>query len=192
MQVSRPAPAPSIGLALALRRWTSFFSLFFAIGFFVSGLGSLVFLPQVLELLGFSHGVSLGMGALCSVFNLALAASLASSALKCLKHKGPALVVNGEGITDYFHLNAFIPWSDIESATLDYGDGNHLVLVLRAGAVSPKGDVVRKTWLRRTRRLFNGGDLSVPLHGVVYQHKRLNDALERYLQQARQLPRVSP
>lgn len=185
MHVSRPAPTSPPSLALALRRWTAFFSLPFALVVAVSGLGSLLWLPETLGLLGFGRGVSLGVGAFACVFCLALAGSVANSALKCLRHEGPALVVDARGITDRFYLNASIAWRDIGSASVDDGDGDKLVLVLRAGALLPDGAVVRKTWPRRVGRLFSGGDVQVPLHGVIYQPKRLRDTLEWHLARAR-------
>jgi len=50
------------------------------------------------------------------------------------------------------------------------------VLLLRAGASLPDGGVVSKTWLRRAGCPFNGGDLIIPLSGLIYHPKRLREA----------------
>lgn len=81
-----------------------------------------------------------------------------------------------------------IPCSDIESASLNCGDGDSLVLVLRAGALLPGGTVVLKTWPRRVGRLFSGGDVHIPLHGLIYQPKRLRTTPRGNLERARREP----
>lgn len=140
-----------------------------------SGLYAPLWLPHVLgEKLGWAMGL---LGALCC---LALAASLAAPALKALRRQGPVLVVDAHGITDSFHLHTQLPWRVIASASVNLYKGGALVLVLRPGARLPDGEVVRA---RFWRRLFSGGDLSIPLRGLVYDPRRLRDALQAHLAQ---------
>ena len=171
------APPP---LALERRRWTALFSLPFALVLVASGLTGLRWLPLVL-----GNRPGWIVGALYALAAVALAMSIARSAWQALTAAGPALLVDTRGITDRFHLNTQVPWSAILATSLDYGDGNSLVLRLRPGATLPDGEVVRDTWGRAARRLFAGGDLTIPLGGLVYDHTQLREALAAHLAHAR-------
>lgn len=151
------------------------FSLPFAFVMAFSGLYSLLWLPQLL-------GPKLGwaMGLLGALTCLALAASLAVPAWKALRQTGPALVVDARGITDNFHLNTHLPWRVIASANVELYKGGALVLVLLPGARLPDGEVVRA---RFWRRLFSGGDLSIPLGSLAHNPRRLSEALQAHLAQ---------
>jgi hypothetical protein len=149
------------------------FSLPFALVMAMSGLWALLWLPQALDgRLGWAAAI---LGALMC---LALAGSVGWPALKALRERGPALVVDARGITDNFHLHAHLPWRVITSASVDLYKGGTLVLVLRPGSLLPGGEVVRA---RFWRRLFSGGDLSIPLRSLVYDHRRLTEALQAHL-----------
>lgn len=172
-----PTPAP---LALERRRWTALFSLPFAVVIAFHGVLALRWLPAVL-----GPRPGLVVGALWAIAALALGGWIGRGAWKALTEPGPALVLDARGITDNFHLHAQVPWSAVQSFTLDHGDGNRLVLVLRPGAFLPDGRIVRNTWTRAARRLVDGGDLAIPLGGLVYQPKRLRESLQAHLARAR-------
>ena len=168
-----PKPAP---LSFERRRWTVVFSLPFAFVVCLAGLSAPFLLPAM-----FGARLGLAMGIFFALMSLALAASVAGPALKALREQGPALVVDARGITDNFHLHVHLPWSAVQSATVDYGEGDSLMLTLRPGAQLPDGGVVQKSLWRRVRRAFNGGDVRIPLGGLVYEHRRLRDALKAHL-----------
>jgi hypothetical protein len=165
---------------MELRRWTALFTLPFAAVIALSGLAGLLWLPHLL-----GPRLGLAMSLLGALVMLALAASIGGGALQSLRLHGPALVVDAQGITDHFHLHAHLPWSDIESASLDVGDGNSLVLVLRPGVSLPGGGEVRPSMWRSAKRFFNGGDVSIPLGRLAYHPHRLRQALEAHASRAK-------
>ncbi|MFL6605615.1 MAG: hypothetical protein ACJ8R9_30360 [Steroidobacteraceae bacterium] len=126
-------------LVMSKRRWTAFFGLPFAFVLFVSGIEFAWVAHYVLE-------GKLGMAiAMLTLFvTLCVAISVGRSSWNALAEKGPALIVDSRGITDQFHLNAFLPWSDVESASVDYGDEDSLTITLRAGALVPGSGEGRK------------------------------------------------
>ncbi len=168
-----PRPAP---LSFERRRWTALFSLPLAVMVGGAGLSAPLLLPAL-----FGPRAGLVMGLFFALLSLALAAGIGGSAWKALRERGPALVVDTRGITDNFHLNTHLPWNAIQSATVDYGDADSLMLTLHPGAQLPDGGVVHKGLWRSIRRAFNGGDLRIPLGGLVYDHRRLRDALKAHL-----------
>lgn len=176
MPVTEPPTSAPASLSFERRRWTALFSLPFAVVLALGGLVSLAWLPQVL---GARLGLTLAVLAVLASF--ALAAAIGRSAWQALSSTGPALVVDARGITDRFHLHTHLPWPVIESATVDHGEGNDLMLVLRPGTRLPQGGEVKPTLLRRLRRLFSGGDVRIPLGGLVVDHRRLRDALKAHL-----------
>lgn len=165
-------------LAFERRRWTAYFTLPFALLLAVSGIWSAVFLY-------FALAGNLGLAlALLSLFSsLCIAISLGSSAWKSLAEKGPVLIVDARGITDHFHLQTFFPWSDIATATIDYGDGDQLTLTLREGALLANGVRIRTGLSRAVKRAFTGGDMAIPLASLRYNHHQLREALKYYLSQ---------
>lgn len=175
---ARPTSPPP--LRFERRRWTALFTLPFAAVIGVSGPFSVIWLPQL-----FGPRLGLAMGALFALFSVALAVSLGRDALQALGSRGPALVVDDQGITDHFHLHTHVPWSAIESASIDGEDGNHLMLMLHPGTALPGGRLVKPTWQRRIGRWFGGADMRIPLAGIVYDRRQLSDALTSHL--ARQL-----
>jgi len=175
-----PVPATTQVLALERRRWTALFALPFAIVVAVSGVRCVWWLPQ---LLGPRAGSILGW--LVALAAVAMAASVGREAWRSLTEPGPALILDARGITDQFHLHAHLPWSAVQAVKLEHGDGASLVLVLRPGAVLPSGHVVRPSWRQQARRLVSGGDLTIPLGGLVYQPRRLRETLDAQLARAR-------
>lgn len=149
------------------------FSLPFAFIMAVSGLWAPFWLPQLL-----GPRLGLATGILFALMALALAGGVAGPALRALREKDPALIIDARAITDNFHLHRHLPWGVIASAAVDLGEGGSLVLVLRPGARLPGGEVARA---RFWRRLFHGGDLSIPLAGLVYDQRRLREALKAHL-----------
>lgn len=122
--------------------------------------------------------------ALFALFSsLCFAISLGSSAWKSLAEKGPVLIVDAQGITDHFHLQTFLPWSDIAAATIDYGDVDQLTLTLREGVTLASGGRIRKSFSRMLKRAFTGGDMAIPLSPLRYNHRQLREALKYYLSQ---------
>jgi hypothetical protein len=171
------APPP---LALEQRRWTALIALPFTLVIAVSGLSGLRLLPR---LLGDKAGWIIA--ALAALVCVGVAGSIARGAWRALTAAGPALLVDASGITDRFHLHTHLPWSAILSTSLDYGEGNNLTLRLRPGAIGADGQVVRNTWGRAARRLLAGGDLTIPLGGLVYDYTQLREALAAHLAYAR-------
>ncbi len=167
---------PPQPIALNRRRWTAWFALPFALVMAVSGIWSAV---AVHVLLPGPLGIALAL--LSLLLSCSLAIMLGKGAWDSLAADGPALIVDARGITDHFHLNAFLPWSDIESASIDHGDGDSLTLTLRAGASLPDGRVVRRSFSRKLRRAFNGGDLAIPLGPLSYQPRLLRNSLKYHL-----------
>ena len=167
-------------LALEQRRWTALISLPFTLVMAASGLYSLQLLPR---LLGARPGIIIG--GLAALVCVAMAITIARSAWHALTDAGPALLIDAHGITDRFHLNTHVPWSAIRSTSLDYGGGNSLVLNLRPGSTLANGETVRNTWSRAANRLFNGGDLTIPLGGLVYDPSQLRETLAAHLAHAR-------
>jgi hypothetical protein len=173
-----PAAPPT--LALERRRWTALFSLPFALVLAINAVLSLRWMPQ---LLGSRAGWIVGV--LAALAGGALAISLGRSGWQALTDAGPALLVDARGITDRFHLHTHVPWGAIRSTSLSYGDGNSLVLTLRPGGMLANGEMVRDTWGRAARRLLNGGDLTIPLGGLVYDPLQLRETLAAHLAHAR-------
>jgi hypothetical protein len=102
-------------------------------------------------------------GALC------VAIPVGRSSWIALTNKEPALVVDARGITDHFHLKAFLPWSDVQSVSVDYGAGYNLTIVLRDGAAAPGGEPVQPSITRTIKRAFTGADLTIPARFAVLQ-----------------------
>jgi hypothetical protein len=176
MPVTSPPPHIPPPLALERRRWTALFTLPFVAIMAVAGLMSVIWLPHLLgPRLGYATWV------LFALFSVALAVTLGREALQALNSRGPALVVDAEGITDHFRLHTHVPWSVVESATIDGEDGNDLSLMLRPGTALPGGRQVKATFRRRMGRWFGRADLTIPLGGLVYNHRELRDALEAHL-----------
>lgn len=173
MRTPSPPPLRPAPLSFEQRRWTVVFALPFAALMALGGPAMLLWLPS---LLGAKLGIPLGI--FFALASLALAGGIGGPALKALRQKGPALVIDARGITDNFHLNKHLPWQVIESACVDLGDGDTLVIVLRPGARLPGGAMVRAQFWRR---LFSGGDLSIPLGGLVCNHHRLREVLQAHL-----------
>lgn len=176
MTVRRLPETPTAPLSFEQRRWTAVFTLPFAAVLLLSGVISLPWLPALL-------GPRLGWPAavLVCLTSAGIGLSIGGSAWRALRSRGPALIVDDRGITDRFHLNTFIPWSAVQSATIDHGDGNHLMLVLRPGARLPDGGRVQPSFWRGVRRLFSGGDVQIPLGSLAYNPNRLRAALQSHL-----------
>jgi hypothetical protein len=102
------------------------------------------------------------------------------SAWIALTDKEPALIVDSRGITDNFHLNAFVPWSDMKSASVEFGDGGCLSIVLRDGATAPSGKPVKPSLARTLKRALTGSDLTIPLGSLSYNPTKLRALLTHY------------
>ncbi len=180
-----PAPPSSPPpLRFERRRWTALFTLPFVAVIGVSGLFSVIWLPQL-----FGPRLGYAAAALFALFSVALAVSLGRDALQALRSRGPALVVDAEGITDHFHLHTHVPWSAIESARIDGDDGNDLMLMLHPGTTLPGGRLVKPTLRRGLGRWFGGADVRIPLGGIVYNHRQLSEALTAHLTRQPRPPR---
>ena len=160
-------------LVMRRRRWTAFFGLPFAFAVFSSGFG---FAALAHSQLPGTPGIVIAMLSLFAA--LCIAISVGKSSWDALTEKEPALIVDSRGITDQFHLNAFLPWSDMQSVSVDYGDGHSLTIVLRAGAAVPGRKAVTPSIPRMLRRAFTGGDLRIPLASLSYNHNQLRAVLK--------------
>jgi hypothetical protein len=167
-------------LIIYRRRWTAYFGLPFSLVMSISGiLGAVLARSQLDGNFGIAVAVLSLFGALC------VAIPVGRSSWIALTNKEPALVVDSRGITDHFHLNAFLPWSDVQSVSLDYGDGNALTIVLRDGARTPGGKSVEPSLTRTFKRAFTGADLTIPLGSLSYNPNKLRDLLTYYTRLAR-------
>jgi len=128
-------------------------------------------------------GLGVALAALCAVGCL-MALSVARNSWKAIAHLEPVLVLDADGITDDFHHHMFLPWSDIQSATLDHGDGDSLVITLQEGASLPNGRIVHRSFTRMARRAFNGGDLAIPLGSLSVDYRQLRRSLQSNLGRA--------
>ena len=154
-------------LVIRRRRWTAFFGLPFALVVFISGIVLAAIAHAVFEgKPGIVIAILILFAALC------IAIPMGKSSWDALTEKEPALIVDSSGITDQFHLNVFLPWSDIKSASVDYADGYSLTIVLRSGTPSIA---------RTLKRAFTGGDLTIPLGSLSYNHNQLRTFLKQRL-----------
>jgi hypothetical protein len=103
------------------------------------------------------------------------------SAWIALTDKEPALIVDSRGITDNFHLNAFLPWSAMKSASVEFGGGDCLFIVLRDGAMTPGGKPVEPGLGRTLKRALTGSDLTIPLGSLSYNPNKLRALLTHYM-----------
>ena len=162
------------------RRWTAYLYLPFAAALLIGGI---VFAGIAYDNLPGNFGIA---GAeLCLLGAACVAIPVGRSSWIALTNKEPALVVDSRGIADHFHLNAFLPWSDIKSAS---SDGNSLSIVLRDGAASPGGARVEPGLTRTLKRAFTGADLSIPLGSLSHDPNKLRALLTYYTQVRRPSP----
>ena len=89
--------------------------------------------------------------------------------------------MDSRGISDHFHLDALLPWSDMKSVSLEYGDGNCLSIILREGVIAPSGRPVEPSIGRTLKRAFTGSDLTIPLGSLTYNPNKLRDLLTFYM-----------
>jgi hypothetical protein len=162
------------------RRWTAMLALPIAFVIAVSGIWFAFAAYQ-----SFEGGLGIALSAL-GLLTGAGAISVGKACWDGVVQTAPALTVDARGITDAFHLRTFLPWSDIAAATVDYGDGDSLVISLREGAPLPSGKPVRPSLSRLAKRAFNGGDLAIPLGSLRYDHRQLRASLKHYVAQHRQ------
>jgi hypothetical protein len=166
-----PAPSLSEPLMIRRRRWTAVLALPMALLVAASCLWFAVVTYSAID-----GGLGIAVAALCAVCSLA-AFSVARHSWKGLTQEEPVLMLDADGITDEFHHHIFLPWSDIESATVDYGDGDSLVITLREGASLPNGKIVHRSFARAAKRAFNGGDLAIPLGSLSVDYRQLKQLL---------------
>jgi hypothetical protein len=162
-------------LVICRRRWTAYFALPFAMMLLIGGI---LFAAIAHSHLEGNFGTAVAVLSLFSA--LCVAIPLGRSSWIALTNKEPALVVDSRGITDDFHLHAFLPWSDVQSASVDYGDGDRLTIVLRDGARAPGGKPVEPSITRTIKRAFTGADLTIPLGSLSYNPIKLRDLLKYY------------
>jgi hypothetical protein len=163
-------------LAMCRRRWTAYFALPFAIGLLIAGIGAAL---MAYENLDGKFGIA--VAGFCLFSTLCIGIPVGRSSWTALTNKEPVLIVDASGITDHFHLNAFLPWSDMKSVSLEYGDGNNLSIVLREGVTGPGGKLVEPSITRTLKRAFTGADLTIPLGSLTYNPNRLRDLLTYYM-----------
>jgi hypothetical protein len=163
-------------LVMSRRCWTAYFTLPFAIGLLIAGFGSALIAYD-----NFEGKFGIAVAGLCLFSTLCVGIPVGRSAWTALTNKEPALIVDASGITDYFHLNVFLQWSDMKSVSLDYGDGNCLSIVLRDGATTPDGTPVRQSVTRAIKRAFTGSDLKIPLGSLTYNPNKLRELLKHYM-----------
>lgn len=167
-------PAP---LALYKSRWTAFFMLPFALVMAICGVGAF-FLANAF----FEGSLRWAVSAVGAFTCLSLAWTLGRSSVDALTATEPALLVNEAGITDAFQHHVFVPWADIASASVDYGDGSSLVITFRNGAPQAAGGAaVRSGLLRVGVHALRGGDLAIRLTELAYNHTVLKRTLQAYL-----------
>jgi hypothetical protein len=165
-------------LVITRRRWTAYFAVPFAVGLFISGIYfALIVYDNLPKNFAFAAAALTLFSALC------VAIPVGRSAWIALTNKEPALIVDSRGITDQFHLNAFLPWSDLKSVSLEYGDGSSLAIVLRDGAKGSGGTPAEPSLTRTLKRAFTGADLTIPLGSLTYDPNKLRALLTYYTKQ---------
>jgi hypothetical protein len=172
---STPPAAKHRSLAMSRRRWTAWITLPFAIVLLIAGIAS-----AVIAYSNFEGRFGIAVAGLALFGALCVAIPVGRSSWIALTDKEPVLIVDSTGITDHFHLNAFLPWSDIKSVSLEYGDGNSLSIVLRDGARGSGGKPVEPSIARTLKRAFTGSDLTIPLGSLTYNPNKLRDLLTYY------------
>jgi hypothetical protein len=140
---STPPAAKHRSLAMRRRRWTAWITLPFAIVLLIAGIAS-----ALIAYSNFEGRFGIAVAGLALFGALCVAIPVGRSSWIALTDKEPVLIVDSTGITDHFHLNAFLPWSDIKSVSLEYGDGNSLSIVLRDGARGSGGKPVEPSIAR--------------------------------------------
>jgi hypothetical protein len=163
-------------LIICRRRWTAYFALPFAIVLLLAGIAS-----ALIAYGNFDGNFGIAVAGLCLFSALCIAIPVGRSSWIALSNKEPALIVDSTGITDHFHLNAFLPWNDMKSVSLDYGDGACLSIVLREGVMGPGGKPIEPSITRTLKRAFTGSDLTIPLSSLTYNPNKLRDLLTYYM-----------
>jgi hypothetical protein len=163
-------------MVIGRRRWTAWIALPFAIGLLMAGATS-----ALIAYSNFDGKFGIAVAGFGLFVSLCVSIPIGRSAWIALTNKEPVLIVDARGITDYFHLNAFLPWSDMKSVSLDYGDGNCLSIVLRDGATTPDGTPVGQSVTRAIKRAFTGSDLTIPLGSLTYNSNKLRELLKHYM-----------
>ena len=163
-------------LVISRRRWTAWFVFPFVV---VLLIGGIVFAGIAYDNLPEKFG--LAVAGLCLFSAVCVAFPVGRSAWIALTNKEPVLIVDSRGITDHFHLNAFLPWGDLKSVSLEYGDGDCLAITLRDGATGSGGKTVEPSLTRTLKRAFTGGDLTIPLGSLTYNPNKLRALLTHYM-----------
>jgi hypothetical protein len=164
-------------LVMNRRRWTAYFALPFALVLLLGG-----FLSAGMAYEAFDGNLGIGIAGVCLFSALCVGIPVGRSAWIALTDKEPALIVDSRGITDNFHLHAFLPWSDMKSARVEFGGGDCLSIVLRDGATAPGGKPVGPSLTRTLKRAWTGSDLTIPLGSLSYNPNRLRALLTHYTQ----------
>jgi hypothetical protein len=174
--MSKPPPNDNHrSLVISRRRWTAWFAFPFAV---VLLIGGIVFAGIAYENLPEKFGLAVAGLGLFSAGCVAI--PVGRSAWIAITNKEPVLILDSRGITDHFHLNAFLPWSDLKSVSLEYGDGDCLAITLRDGATGQGGKPVEPSLSRTLKRAFTGADLTIPLGSLAYNPTKLRALLTHY------------
>jgi hypothetical protein len=167
-------------LTIYRRRWTAYFAFPFAVALLIAGIAS-----AVIAYYSFTARFGIAVAGLCLFSAVCIGFSVGRSSWIALTNKDPALVVDSRGIADHFHLDTFFAWSDIEAASVDYGDGDSLAIVLREGAAAPGGRLVERSLTRSVKRAFTGSDLQIPLGSLTYNPNKLRTLLTYHMKASR-------
>lgn len=150
-------------LELRRRRWTLVLSVPFTVVMAMLGIYSMV------AMLGGDRLAMLVGG--CGVFgSFCVAGTVGKAAFAAWRGVGPAVVVDGRGVTDHRGGTGLIPWHDVQTVKLDDDERRILVNVVRSAASS--GRV-----MTTARRLFGGADHAIALGGLRYDPRALAKAL---------------
>jgi hypothetical protein len=176
-QASSPvAPQPE-PLRLPQRKIGAFVGLLFIV--FIA-LSAAVMLPLLMQTIFDVRGMAPKVGVVLVV--LALGAKGAIECLRTLRHQGPALVVDGDGIADFRRHGVQVPWTRIARVKVDAHE-NHLVIHLRHepdsshSFATAMGQVVH--------RAVVGGDVLIRLHGVTYDDRALMRRIDAFMKRAK-------
>lgn len=177
LPVRDPRATSSDALHLFRRRWTALFALPIQAAFLASFVYGLVMAISLL-----TGWVAWATVAVLAIGILAITFELIPASWRAFIGKSPALLLDARGLTDVDRGIGPIPWSEIESIDLDYGDGDTMQVRFVPGSRYHGG---RGKVLRSVKRAFNGGDLAIPLGGLVYEPRRLQRAVDHFLSQSR-------
>lgn len=166
-------------LELYRRRWTAVLALIAVSPLALGGVFAVVMLPQWLERGALAASMLSGFVVFCVV------GTVAKTAWRALRAKGPALMIDAVGITDVERGLDTVPWRAM--ARVEQDDYRRRLYVDLREPVYASALLRPRSWLRRG---VSGGDVVFSLASLVYEPRVLKRTLAAY--QALAMPMEPP